>query len=199
MAQIFLSYARSDADKAQSLAIVLEHAGHNIWWDRHIGGGSQYTKVIEEALAAADVVVVLWSAEAVESYWVRDEAAAGRDTGRLVPVTVDGSEPPLGFRQFQTMNLSQGSAQWKPAQLAALLDAIGSVASGNRQAAISPKPRPPANNGFFAALAANPWRLIALIIGLAIFGLGLFITRPWERARNDAPPPPAAIPTPPKQ
>ena len=43
MAQIFLSYARSDADKAQSLAIVLEQAGHNIWWDHHIGGGSQYT------------------------------------------------------------------------------------------------------------------------------------------------------------
>ena len=32
------------------------------------------------------MVVVLWSANAIESAWVRDEAAAGRDTGRLVPL-----------------------------------------------------------------------------------------------------------------
>ena len=39
----------------------------------------------------------------------RDEAAAGRDTGRLVPVTLDGTAAPLGFRQFQTIDLSH----WK--------------------------------------------------------------------------------------
>src|SRR5919112_122616 len=101
MASVFLSYDRDDADKARPLAQALEKAGHDVWWDLHLRGGAQFSKVIEEALKAADAVVVLWSANVIESAWVRDEAAAGRDTGRLVPVTIDGTLAPLGFRQFQ--------------------------------------------------------------------------------------------------
>src|SRR5881394_2317651 len=105
MAGIFLSYVREDAGKARSLAALLERIGHSVWWDRRIKGGSQYSTKIEAALDAADKIVVLWSAKSIRSAWVRDEAAVGRDSSRLVPVTVDGTEPPLGFRQFQTINL----------------------------------------------------------------------------------------------
>ena len=38
-------------------------------------------------------MVVLWSDASVESAWVQDEAAEGRDTGRLVPVTLGGVPP----------------------------------------------------------------------------------------------------------
>jgi tetratricopeptide (TPR) repeat protein len=109
MASVFLSYDRDDTDKAKPIAAALEQAGHSVWWDLHIRGGAQFAKVIEEALKAADAVVVLWSANSVESSWVRDEAAAGRDSGRLVPATIDGTGPPLGFRQFQTIDLTD----WK--------------------------------------------------------------------------------------
>ena len=105
MASVFLSYDRDDSDKARRIALSLEKAGHSVWWDLHVRGGAQFSKVIEEALKAADAVVVLWSRESIESAWVRDEAAAGRDSGRLVPVTIDGTEAPLGFRQFQTIDL----------------------------------------------------------------------------------------------
>jgi tetratricopeptide (TPR) repeat protein len=105
MASVFLSYDRDDSDKARTIALALDKAGHSVWWDLHVRGGAQFSKVIEEALKAADAVVVLWSRESVESAWVRDEAAAGRDSGRLVPVTIDGTEAPLGFRQFQTIDL----------------------------------------------------------------------------------------------
>lgn len=105
MASVFLSYDRDDGDKARTIALALEKSGHSVWWDLHVRGGAQFSKVIEEALKAADAVVVLWSAHSVESAWVRDEAAAGRDSGRLVPATIDGTEAPLGFRQFQTIDL----------------------------------------------------------------------------------------------
>src|SRR5688572_27759398 len=105
MASVFLSYDREDATRARSIAQALEKAGHSVWWDRHIKGGAQYAKEIEQALAAADAVVVLWSERSVESAWVRDEAAAGRDSGRLVPVRLDATSPPLGFRQYQTIDL----------------------------------------------------------------------------------------------
>ena len=95
MASVFLSYDRDDADKAWPIAQALEKAGHSVWWDLHVRGGAQFSKVIEEALKAADAVVVLWSAQSIDSAWVRDEAAAGRDSGRLIPVSIDGTEPPL--------------------------------------------------------------------------------------------------------
>ena len=85
MASVFLSYAHADARSATPVAVALEKAGHSVWWDRHLRGGNQFSKEIEQALDAADVVVVLWSATSVESAWVRDEATAGRDSGRLIP------------------------------------------------------------------------------------------------------------------
>ena len=53
LARLFLSYDREDADKAQAIAGALEKAGHEVWWDRHIRGGSEYSKEIEQALKAS--------------------------------------------------------------------------------------------------------------------------------------------------
>lgn len=99
MARVFLSYDREHTDQAHPIAAALERAGHSVWWDRHIKGGAQYSKEIEQALKDAGAVVVLWSERSIDSPWVRDEAATGRDSGRLVPVRIDAAEPPLDFRQ----------------------------------------------------------------------------------------------------
>ena len=39
-------------------------------------------------LRTAEPVVVLWSETSIQSAWVQDEAAEGRDTGRLIPLTL---------------------------------------------------------------------------------------------------------------
>ena len=132
MANIFLSYDREDAARARSVAAVLEKAGHSVWWDRHITGGAQYSKEIEAALKLADAVVVLWSRRSVDSAWVRDEAAAGRDTNRLVPVRLDSTEPPMGFRQYQTIDLASG--RLGRSARAALLGAIDGLAAAGSNA-----------------------------------------------------------------
>lgn len=129
MASIFLSYVREDAGKARAIAAILERAGHSVWWDRHIKGGAQYSSEIEAALNAADKVIVLWSALSVRSAWVRDEAAVGRDSGRLVPVCLDATSPPLGFRQFQTIDLSKWKGRAPSSQLQDLLDAVSEGSS----------------------------------------------------------------------
>ncbi len=74
MASLFLSYDRDDAAAARVVAQALERAGHDVWWDRQIKGGAEFSKLMEEALERADAVIVLWSREAVDSAWVRDEA-----------------------------------------------------------------------------------------------------------------------------
>jgi len=106
MARVFLSYAREDIDSARKLAGVLADAGHTVWWDRHLHGGANFSSEIERELKDAEVVMVLWSPTSVASAWVQDEAAEGRDSGRLVPASLHSVKPPLGFRQFQCVDLS---------------------------------------------------------------------------------------------
>jgi hypothetical protein len=95
-ATLFLSYARGDEAIARRLATALEHIGYAIWWDALIEGGAAYSRSIADALETADAVIVLWSRLSIESDWVKDEAALGRERHRLVPLSIDGSEPPLG-------------------------------------------------------------------------------------------------------
>jgi adenylate cyclase len=142
LARIFLSYARDDVDAAKQLAGCISEAGHDVWWDRHLHGGSRFAAEIDRALKDAEVVVVLWSPHSIESAWVQDEAAEGRDSGRLVPVSLSSAKPPLGFRQFQTIELGAWDGSRKPDALDDLLDAIartcGSEAPPN-SAAIADK------------------------------------------------------------
>jgi tetratricopeptide (TPR) repeat protein len=179
MASVFLSYDRDDAAKARSIALALEKAGHSVWWDLHVRGGAQFSKVIEEALEAADVVVVLWSVNSVESAWVRDEASVGRDTGRLLPITIDGTQPPLGFRQFHTLDLTDGGG---PQRLESLFDAVESMET--KEPAVSAKIVPKrARTNFRLGPKRNSWLmlgLLVLVVGLFVLVLGVVVSRPWE-------------------
>jgi adenylate cyclase len=133
MAKVFLSYAREDADAARQLAQAVGAAGHEVWWDEHIHGGSRFTSAIDQALKNAEAVIVLWSPASVESAWVQDEAAEGRDNGRLVPVLIGKTKPPLGFRQFQSVDLSRWNGH-DGAELHGLIDAIEEIVGSKGEA-----------------------------------------------------------------
>ena len=130
MSKVFLSYAREDAPIAKDLADCLGRAGHDVWWDSHMHGGSRFASEIDRQLKGADAVVVLWTEASVDSAWVQDEAGEGRDTGRLVPITLNGCRPPLGFRQFHTVDLGSWNGGGQPRAADDLLDAIAKI-TGN--------------------------------------------------------------------
>lgn len=111
-AAVFVSYSRADQKRALPVIKLLEGAGFRVWWDGLLEGGDSYLPTTEAALTSADAVVVLWSATSVNSNWVRDEAMSGRERHCLVPLSIDGSEPPLGFRQFQVIDV----AKWRGRQ-----------------------------------------------------------------------------------
>jgi tetratricopeptide (TPR) repeat protein len=172
MAGVFLSYDREDAARARVIASALEKAGHSVWWDQHIRGGAQYSKEIDKALKAADAVVVLWSGRSVESAWVRDEAAAGRDSGRLVPVRLDSTDPPLGFRQYQAIDIPRGRIS--AASSEALLDAVDALARTEpvediKRSVLEPR-----------SLRTAPLALIASVLAVLAIAFGAFVLRPWE-------------------
>ena len=107
MADIFISYARQDRARIERLAGQLEAEGHSIWWDRHIAGGAEFSKDIERELQSAKAVIVGWSKGANESRWVKDEAGLAANAGKLIAISLDGSEPPIGFRQFHALDYTK--------------------------------------------------------------------------------------------
>ena len=127
MADVVLSYARENRQQAESLAGALENAGWSVWWDRAILPGVSYEQVIEAELSSARCVVVLWSAAARQSNWVRDEATLALSRNVLVSVLLDDSEPPLGFRQQQTANLKNWDGSASDPAFALLTQGIARV------------------------------------------------------------------------
>jgi TolB-like protein/tetratricopeptide (TPR) repeat protein len=122
--RLFISYARVDRPAVSAFARALQAEGYDVWWDELIDGGASFAKVIETALDDADIVLVVWSAASVESDWVRDEAGRGRDRGRLLPVSLDGTQPPLGFRQYHSIDLSRWNRRPDASEIAAVARAI---------------------------------------------------------------------------
>lgn len=156
MASIFLSYSHEDRKRAERIAKSLESAGHQVWWDQHIRAGSRFSKDINQALKRSDLVVVLWSEASVESIWVQDEAAHGRDNRRLVPVLIDKVDPPLGFRQYHAISYGRSGTS-------KVVEAVQATLSG-----ADPALRPTIKQ------SKRNWRLWAPLValGLIIIGAG---------------------------
>lgn len=105
MSDIFLSYTEKDREAVRRLADALQSVGWSVWWDRRIPAGLTWRSVLEHELQDMRCMVVLWSANSVQSEWVCEEAAEGRRLGRLVPVSIDRVRPPAGFREVQAADL----------------------------------------------------------------------------------------------
>ena len=127
MADIFLSYSQRDRDRVQPIVSKLENEGLSVWWDTSINPGETFRKVIASELERAGCVVVAWSRTSVESNWVIDEAEHGRDTGKLIPINLDGIKVPIGFRQIQTFNFPNRTDEIDGAHFEALLRGIRKV------------------------------------------------------------------------
>jgi adenylate cyclase len=105
MADVFVSYARPDEPQARRVADALRAEGYRVWRDDELPAHRAYAEVIEERLQSAGAVVVLWSAEAAKSQWVRAEADSARSAGTLVQARLDSTVPPLPFNQIQCADL----------------------------------------------------------------------------------------------
>jgi hypothetical protein len=108
MADIFISYANEDRDRAAQLAALLEGEGWSVWWDRRIPAGRTWRSVLEDALDESRCMIVLWSEHSVNSPWVAEEAEEARRLNKtLVPALIQRVEPPMGFRSIQAADLTQ--------------------------------------------------------------------------------------------
>jgi hypothetical protein len=134
--RLFVSYASQDRTRVGDLALHLGQLGHQVFWDRELVAGSGYRARLEQEISAADRVIVLWTKGSVRSDWVKEEAEAARQAGKLLPVRFRVS-PPFGFREIHTPDLPL---------LASSQDVVSAIGLPPAQAVSGPMPPPPNPN-----------------------------------------------------
>ena len=135
MAHVFVSYARTDEPHAEHVAEALRAQGYEVWRDDQLPAHRAYAEVIEEHLRAADAVIVLWSAEAAKSQWVRSEANVARSACTLVQATLDSSLPPMPFDQIQCADLADWDGRADTAGWRKLAASIATLAGRSAKSA----------------------------------------------------------------
>jgi TolB-like protein len=106
MTDIFISYARSSEGAASRVSKTLRDQGYKAWRDDELPPHRSYGEVIEERLAMAKAVVVLWTASSAASQWVRAEADVARQAGKLVQASLEDCTLPLPFNQIHCVSLA---------------------------------------------------------------------------------------------
>ena len=100
---VFISYSRFDAVYVSALAHHLAAAGLPVWFDAAIGGGSSFSKDIEQAIDACFAFVVVLTPAAVDSEWVRQELSRARRLNkRIWPLYLIPCAPPLEVEGIQS-------------------------------------------------------------------------------------------------
>ena len=106
MPQIFISYARADGPAVQRLTQALTADGVIVWRDLDsLHGGQQWPKVIGDAIAANDLLLLVWSQHAASSHFVELEwttAMALRKT--LLPCVLDETPLPPALRAINAVD-----------------------------------------------------------------------------------------------
>jgi adenylate cyclase len=105
LADIFVSYSRSDKARVAPLVAALETEGWSVWWDPEITPGEEFDALISRELEASRALIVVWTPASVDSRWVRGEARDAADRGVLVPVRFDAAKMPIDFRAVHTTDL----------------------------------------------------------------------------------------------
>lgn len=111
MVDVFISYSRTNKAKVAQIARGIEDAGYSVWWDAELPPHQSYGEVITGKIDDAKAAIVVWSAEAAASEWVRAEADMARNQKKLVQTALGDIMPPLPFNQIQYANLGDWNGE----------------------------------------------------------------------------------------
>lgn len=168
---VFVSYKAEDRSRLVPLVDALEDEGFSVWWDAHIGGGTNWQEDIERHLESAKCVIVAWSKRSIgpDGHFVRDEARRAQRRGAYIPVCLDGVEPPLGFGEIQSLPLKGWKGDRSDPRFQAIARAVRSQVSGedgarervrSRQPRVSRRAVMAGGAGVVAVTAAGGWFLL---------------------------------------
>src|SRR5262249_7749795 len=110
MADVFISYAKTDRPLASKLVAMLEAEGWSVWWDTSLAIGDDFRNEIMTELGRARAVVVIWTDASIKSDWVRSEAGRAQADRKLIPVKVEHltyKDLPPPFDVLHTENVGE--------------------------------------------------------------------------------------------
>ncbi len=171
MADVFISYRRSDRPTAEALYRALKEEGLDIWWDGGLQAGETFDEKIQSVLQAAKAVVLLWSPEAVDSDWVRGEGAIGRERGILVPIMVKPVNIPVPFNLIHTADLCNWNGDRSDPTYQGVVKRIKELAAKQHVKPLKPPPN---------RAMRDVWTAISAIAVISIGGASLWFFKPWE-------------------
>jgi adenylate cyclase len=132
MADVFVSYSRSDKARVAPLVAAIQAKGWSVWWDPAIDAGQQFDDQIDAELQAASAVLVVWTPTSVASRWVRGEARDAAERGILVPARFEEARLPIDVRAIQTTDLDRWGEDPASAPFQDLLRSLESVIKRQR-------------------------------------------------------------------
>ncbi|WP_298500799.1 toll/interleukin-1 receptor domain-containing protein [uncultured Methanobrevibacter sp.] len=99
---IFISYSTRDKDIADAVCHLLEQNGHECWIaPRNIKSGENYAPQINDAIKSARLFVLIYSRNAQESNFVKNEVGIAYQNGiALLPFMIDESLPEDDFKIY---------------------------------------------------------------------------------------------------
>jgi hypothetical protein len=170
MADIFISYANEDRERASKLASLLEARGWSVWWDRKIIAGQSFDQEIEHQLETAKSVIALWSNNSIASEWVKNEAAVAAERGVLVPAMIDNVKLPLEFRRKQTADLVDWDGDPSHEGYQALCEGVAALtATPAGVVPLQATVRPGTSRRW-----NRRWTLGALVLVVVVLGFGVY-------------------------
>ena len=138
MADVFVSYARSDRARVAPLVAAIAAQGWSVWWDPEITPGQEFDDQIDAEIDAAKAVLVVWTPTSVTSRWVRGEAREAADRGILVPVRFDHARLPMDARAIHTTDLDDWGEDSTSPPAREFLHALGAMIARAPTRAVSP-------------------------------------------------------------
>jgi len=83
MTSIFISYSSKDVKIADNIHKFLEKDGYNVWRDKS-KIRRDWSKEIADALSRQDIILLIWTKNASESNYVKNEWMTARALGKLI-------------------------------------------------------------------------------------------------------------------
>jgi hypothetical protein len=143
MADILVSYARTDRKRVAPIVALLEATGWSVQYDP--AGEDGDASAPERESAPAGCVVAAWSIDSVDSAAVLDAASRGLTRGVLISVSIDFSRPPRELEQAPSIVLAGWTGDATSPKAGELLTAVGDLlARGGTRAPTQPAPTEPA-------------------------------------------------------